>query len=196
MPKLLQNSTDAELIRLAQNRQDDPTAGASAIGELYDRYHESIFRYIWSRVSDRQLAEDLTGDVFTSMVVNLPKYRLLGTPFQAWLYRIARNLIIDYRRKASSRRELQLDDVINSSAGEEDLPQVVEDQMIIEQVQTALGELKPLKQDVIILRFFVGLSLNEVASILGRTLSSVKVTQHRALKELRMKIESYAGEAK
>ena len=190
MPKLLQNSTDAELIRLAQNRQDDPVAGASAVGELYDRYHESIFRYIWSRVSDQQLAEDLTGDVFTSMVVNLPKYRLIGTPFQAWLYRIARNLIIDHRRKASSRRELQLEEVIDNSAGEEDPTLIVEDQMVVEEVQVALGELKPFKQDVIILRFIVGLSINEVASILGRTISSVKVTQHRALKELRMKLES------
>ena len=190
MPELLQNSTDDELIRLAQNRQDDPAAGAGAVGELYDRYHESIFRYIWSRVLDKQLAEDLTGDVFTSMVVNLPKYRSIGAPFQAWLYRIARNLIIDHHRKASSRNELHFDEIINSSAGEEDPTQVVEDQMIIEQVQAVLGELNPLKQDVIILRFIVGLSLNEVASILGRTLSSIKVTQHRALKELRMKLES------
>ena len=190
MPKLLQNSTDTELIRLAQNRQDDPVAGASAVGELYDRYHESIFRYIWSRVSDQQLAEDLTGDVFTSMVLNLPKYRSVGSPFQAWLYRIARNLIIDHSRKASSRKELHLDEVINNSAGEEDPTQIVEDQMIVEEVQAVLGELKPLKQDVIILRFIVGLSLKEVASILGRTISSIKVTQHRALKELRMKLES------
>jgi RNA polymerase sigma-70 factor (ECF subfamily) len=190
MPKFLQNSTDAELIRLAQNRQDDPVAGASAVGELYDRYHESIFRYIWSRVSDQQLAEDLTGDVFTSMVINLPKYRSVGSPFQAWLYRIARNLIIDHSRKASSRKELHLDEVINNSAGEEDPTLIVENQMIVEEVQAVLGELKPLKQDVIILRFIVGLSLKEVASILGRTISSIKVTQHRALKELRMKLES------
>ena len=196
MPKLLQNSTDAELIRLAQNRQDDPAAGTSAVGELYDRYHESIFRYIWARVSDQQLAEDLTGDVFTSMVVNLPKYRSIGTPFQAWLYRIARNLIIDHRRKASSRKEWQFDEVINNSAAEEDPTLIVEDQITVEDVQAALGELKPLKQDVIILRFIVGLSINEVASILGRTISSVKVTQHRALKELRLKLESYTGEAK
>ena len=63
------------LIKRAQNRQNDPAIGAEAVGELYDRYHESIYRYIWLRVSDQHLAEDLTGDVFTRMVINLPNYR-------------------------------------------------------------------------------------------------------------------------
>ena len=190
------NISDADLIKRAQNRQKDPAAGAEAVGELYDRYHVSIYRYIWSRVSDQQLAEDLTGDVFTSMVINLPRYRFIGTPFQAWLYRIARNLIIDSHRKASSRNEVPLDEVVNSSAGDHDPSQIVEDQIVVEQVQAVLGELKPLKQDVLILRFIVGLSLNEVASILGRTIGSVKVTQHRALRELRTILESQIGEAK
>jgi RNA polymerase sigma-70 factor (ECF subfamily) len=192
----LQNSTDVELIKLAQNRQNDPDIGAQAVGELYDRYHESIYRYVWSRVSDPQLAEDLTGDVFTNMVKNLPRYRSIGTPFQAWLYRIARNLIIDNRRKASSRNEMPLVEEFDSIAGEHDPVQVVEDQMVVEQVQAVLGELKPLKRDVLILRFIVGLSLNEVASILGRTIGSIKVTQHRALKELRTMLETQTGEAK
>ena len=190
------NISDADLIKRAQNRQKDPAAGAEAVGELYDRYHVSIYRYIWSRVSDQHLAEDLTGDVFTSMVINLPRYRFIGTPFQAWLYRIARNLIIDSHRKASSRNEMALDGVINSIADEHDPSQIVEDQIVVEQVQAVLGELKPLKQDVLILRFIVGLSLNEVASILGRTIGSVKVTQHRALRELRTILESQTGEEK
>ena len=192
----MQNISDAELIKRARNRQNDPAAGAEAVGELYDRYHESIFRYIWSRVSDQQLAEDLTGDVFTRMVTNLPRYRFTGTPFQAWLYRIARNLVIDTHRKASSRHEMPLEQVINNSAGEHNPAQIVEDQIFFEQVQAVLAELKPFKQDVIILRFIVGLSLKEVASILVRTISSIKVTQHRALKELRAVLESQTGEEK
>jgi RNA polymerase sigma factor (sigma-70 family) len=105
----LQNINDAELIKRAQNRRGKPTAGAEAVGELYDRYQESVFRYIWSRVSNPQLAEDLTGDVFTRMVVNLPKYRYTGAPFKAWLYSIARNLVIDNYRKASSRNQLPIE---------------------------------------------------------------------------------------
>ncbi len=190
----MQNISDAELIKRARNRQNDPAAGAEAVGELYDRYHESIFRYIWSRVSDQYLAEDLTGDVFIRMVTNLPRYRFTGTPFQAWLYRIARNLVIDTHRKASSHPEIPLEYVANNSAGEYDPAQIVEDQIFVEYVQSVLRELKPHKQDVLILRFIVGLSLKEVASILGRTVGSIKVTQHRALNEIRTILETQIGE--
>lgn len=190
----MHNISDADLIKRAQNRQQDPAAGAEAVGELYDRYHESIFRYIWSRVSNQQLAEDLTGEVFIRMVTNLPNYRLYGAPFEAWLYRIARNLVIDSRRKASNRNELPLENVIDNSAGDHNPAQIVEDQMFVEKVRLGMGQLKPLKQDVIILRFIVGLSLKEVAKILGKSVGSIKVTQHRAIKELRTILESNSGE--
>lgn len=190
----MQNINDAELVKRAQNRRNDPTVGTEAVGELYDRYHGSIFRYIWSRVSDQQLAEDLTGDVFTRMVTHLPRYRNTRVPFQAWLFRIARNLVIDNYRKASARKELPLESVINKSTGEHDPAQIVEEQIFIEQILSVLQILKPIKQDVITLRFIVGLSLQEVAKILGKTTGSIKITQHRALKELRTNLESKIGE--
>lgn len=190
----MQNINDAELIKQAKNRQADPTTGAAAVGELYDRYHELVFRYVWSRVSDRQLAEDITGDVFTRMVINLPKYRPTGVPFLAWLYRIARNLVIDNYRKTDSRDQLSLEQIKNISTEENGPAQMVENQIIIEQILAALQELKPFKQDVLTLRFIVGLPVKEVASILGKTISSIKVTQHRALKELRIILESHTGE--
>lgn len=190
----MQNIIDTDLIKLAKNRQADPAAGTAAIGELYDRYHELIFRYIWSRVTDLQLAEDLTGDVFTRMVINLPKYRPTRVPFLAWLYRIARNLVIDNYRKMASQNQLPLEQAKNISTDEQSPAEMVENQIIIEQIQVALQKLKPFKQDVLILRFIVGLPVKEVASILGKTSSSIKVTQHRALKDLRLILESHTGE--
>ena len=190
----MQNINDAELVKQAQDRRNDHAAGAEAIGELYDRYHESIFRYIWSRVSDQQLAEDLTGDVFTRMVIHLPKYRPTGVPFQAWLFRIARNLMIDNHRKTSAYKEYSLDSVVNDIAGASNPAQIVEDQHFIDQVQSVLQVLNPFRRDVITLRFIVGLSLQEVAKVLGKSKGSIKVAQHRALKELRTILESKIGE--
>ena len=89
----MQDSSDAELITRAQRGE------VNAIGRLYDRHRESIFRYLWIRLDDRQLAEDLTGDVFMRMLDALPRYRMKGLPFRAWLYRIAHNLLVDYFRK-------------------------------------------------------------------------------------------------
>lgn len=189
----MQNSSDTELIKLAQDKRANSTVGAEAVGVLYDRYHEAVFRYIWSRVSDPQLAEDLTGDVFTRMVINLPKYQTTGAPFKTWLLSIARNLVIDDYRKASSRYQLPIEEIENYSADEQSPAEIVENQIFIEQVKIALKELKPIKQDILILRFIVGLPLREVASILGKNIGSIKVIQHRALKELRTIVESQSG---
>jgi RNA polymerase sigma-70 factor (ECF subfamily) len=190
----LQNISDVELIKRAKNRKNDPAAGAEAVGELYDRNHEAIFRYIWSRVSDPQLAEDLTGDVFTRMVINLPKYQYTGRPFSAWLFSIAHNVVIDNYKKANSRNQVPLEEVINTHASGHDPAQIVEKQIFVERIETGLKKLTPFKQDVIILRFIVGLPLQEVASILGKTISSIKVTQHRAIHDLREILEAHTGE--
>ena len=190
----MQNISDAELVKRAQNRKQDPAAGAEAVGELYDRYHEAIFRYIWSRVSNQQLAEDLAGEVFTRMVTNLPNYRHTGAPFQAWLFRIAHNLVIDSHRESSTHQEVPLEQGLYNSEGQDDPAQIFEEQAFIEQIRVLLKELKPFKQDVLILRFIIGLSLEEVATILGRNKGVIKVTQHRALKELRQIIASTTDE--
>lgn len=194
-PDRLQEFSDAELVQRAQLGCSGSVSGEEAIAELYNRYHENIFRYIWSRVSDPQLAEDLTGDVFVRMVTNLPKYRSTAAPFLSWLFRIARNLIIDHTRKAGTQREIPLDDRAEDLKEQENNPPKVVDQLLtIEQVRDALQELNPTKQDVLVLRFMVGLSLQEVASLLGKSVGSVKVTQHRAIKELRVILEPESGD--
>jgi RNA polymerase sigma factor (sigma-70 family) len=97
------DSYDAKLVRRAQ------AGDRHAIGELYDLYNERIFRYVWSRVSHREQAEDLTGEVFTRMVGKLGDYSPQGVPFQAWLYRIAHNLAIGHYRKEGGRVVVSLD---------------------------------------------------------------------------------------
>ena len=99
----MQDSSDAELVTRAQRGE------VSAIGRLYDRHRESIFRYLWIRLDDRQLAEDLTGDVFMRMLDALPRYRLQGLPFRAWLYRIAHNLLIDHFRKMNHQTTVPIE---------------------------------------------------------------------------------------
>jgi RNA polymerase sigma-70 factor (ECF subfamily) len=191
----LQSISDAELIERAQDQSVDMAVSAPAIGELYDRYHEDVFRYIWARVSNQQLAEDLTGEVFIRMVTHLPKYRSSGTPFAAWLYRIARNLVVDHYRKVSNRYEMLPIDEIETLPGEEQsVANQVENQLFVEQVHGAIKQLKPDRQDIIILRFIIGLPSQTVADILGKTLGSIKVKQHRAIKELRRILEPPSGE--
>ena len=170
---------DTALIKQAQAGNTD------AIAQLYDRYHQRIFRYVWIHVHSLHLAEDLTGEVFTRMMSKLVTYRPTGVPFQAWLYRIAHNLIVDHYRKENRMTLVQLDRA-NHIRDEEDNPVAqVEQQLSVERVKLVLEELDPAQRDVVVLRFLMGLSLKEAAHTLGKTVASVKSLQHRGLKTLR-----------
>ena len=170
--------SDPHLIQRAQG------GDVAAIGDLYDRHHESIFKYLWLRVGDRQAAEDLTGDVFIRMMSALPNYRFAGAPFRAWLYRIAHNLIVDHIRRANLRTSVPLE-AIEEQAHDNDPRAVVEHKLQVERLQQALMQLDQNQREVVALRFVVGLSLQEVAQVIGRTEAAVKSLQHRGLAALR-----------
>src|SRR5690554_1016607 len=82
---------------------------AAAMTAIYERYRPRIYRYLYYRLGHQQTAEDLTADVFVRMLEALPRYRPGAAPFQAWLYRIARNLAVDHLRQAMSRETTPLD---------------------------------------------------------------------------------------
>ncbi len=159
-----------------------------AAGELYDRHNERIFRYVWSRVYDNQTAEDLTGEVFTRMVASLPAYCATGVPFQAWLYRIAHNLVVDHHRREGSRVLVPLQYAEGVHEEENSPASIVEDRLALEQIQRALASLDPSQQEVVVLRFLVGLPLKEVALALNKTVAAVKALQYRGLIALRAEL--------
>ena len=155
-----------------------------AIGALYDQHHDSIFRYLWLRVADRALAEDLTGDVFLRMLDALPRYQAQGIPFRAWLYRIAHNLMVDYFRKVNQRTPLALNAADDQHAGD-DPEATIEQTLRIERVQAALAKLEESQCEVVTLRFLLGLSLQETALVVGKSEAAIKSLQHRGLDALR-----------
>ena len=173
------DTSDVDLIKRAQG------GDVEAVGKLYDRYHTRIFRYLWSRLREPQLAEDLTGEVFARMVRDLPGYRPRGIPFQAWLYRIAHNLAVDHQRMQVRHPLVSLDDAESLKAEGQDPTARVERQLTVERVEQALETLDPTQREVIVLRFLVGLSLREVAAALNKTVGAIKSLQHRGLVVLR-----------
>lgn len=177
---MLDSNKDNALVKRAQ-------AGETAvIGELYDRHQERIYRYIWSKIGNQQLAEDLTGEVFARMVTHLSTYEIGQTPFHAWLYQIARNLIADTYRKEAYRKTEPLDTAVNYQDGTVMIHTTVEQKLDIEQIHEALDLIDPIQREVIVLRFMVGMSLQEVAFTLDKTVGAVKTLQHRGLKALRV----------
>lgn len=167
-----------DLVTLAQG------GDVQAIGALYDQHHQALFRYIWARVSERQTAEELTGDVFMRMLAALPRYRPSVVPFRAWLFRIAHNLLVDHYRKESGRVALSLQSAEGVS-DEGDPAFLVEQKLTVERVHQALAVVDEPQRSVIALRFLSGLSLEETAAVLDKSESAVKALQHRGLATMR-----------
>ncbi|MBK8137180.1 MAG: sigma-70 family RNA polymerase sigma factor [Anaerolineae bacterium] len=154
-----------------------------AIAELYELYVERIFRYVSYRVEGAADIQDLTAEVFVKMVEGLPKYRNSGIPFEAWLYRIASARIIDYRRRIQRRPQSELTESLTDDFDETPEEAMVE-QEELETLRRAIGHLNEEQQTLLVLRFIERKSHDQVAAIMGKSVSAVKSIQHRALNQL------------
>ena len=180
-------ASDTELIQRAKK------GDTKAIGDLYLAHHEQTYRYIYAKVFDPALAEDLTGEVFIRMVTRLSTYQDTGVPFQAWLYRIARNLIVDHFRKTKRTFTVPLDHEWLQTKADEEPASLLETQLTLERLQHALAQIDSEQAEVIRLRFMVGLPLKEVAKRLGKTEAAIKAMQHRGVVALRVILQYREG---
>jgi RNA polymerase sigma-70 factor, ECF subfamily len=153
-----------------------------AFGMLYDQYAEVIFRYVYSHLENRLDAEDLTEEIFLRAWRALPKYDERGLPFSAFLFRIARNSLIDYYRQ---RKVVQSIDDIEVQSHEAGPEEVVDMQIENNDLRKKIAELREDYRNVIIFRFLSGLSPEETAQVMQRSVGAVRVLQHRALSALK-----------
>ncbi len=162
-----------------------------AIGELYNTHVDAIYRYIWPRVRDDTVAEDLTAQVFLKALEGLPAYEPSGKPFLAWLYRIAYARIVDFWRRQERRATVPLDDTVPASEPRPGELLEAEDDWVT--AVDLLAQLTDDQQEVLMLRFIGEMSLSEVAETVGKTLGAIKAIQHRALASLARLLEEREG---
>jgi len=158
-------------------------------GKIYDKYVEKIYRFIFIKVSSKEVAEDLTSETFIRTWKSFEKGHEIKNP-NAFIYRIAKNLTVDfYREKAKSPviSEDILQGAIDPESGQEEKLQLSGD---IEQVKKSLANIKDEYQDVIVWRYLDGLSVPEISQILDKSEDAVRVTIHRALKALKEEIKA------
>ena len=166
---------DSELVARAK------TADHQALTTIYERYSPAIFRYIYYRVGDTELAEDLRAEVFLHMLEGLDRYEDRGWPLSSWLYRIAHDRTIDALRYQSVRKQVPFEmwteksDVLESS---------VALRLDCEALHHAIERLTDDQRAVIQMRFLHDMSLRETAATLGRTSCAVKALQCRGLHTL------------
>ena len=159
----------------------------AALTRIYTAYAPALFRFFMASVSDRHLAEDLTGSTFVSAIEGLPKFRGPVEALGGWLFQIARHDLYDHRRKQSRSRIEPLDENLTEAAasdGTVDPEELAIDRLEGSRVMGALRELSPDQREVLLLRMAGGMTAPEVAAVLGKTTGAVKALQHRGLASL------------
>jgi RNA polymerase sigma-70 factor (ECF subfamily) len=171
---------DGTLDRLVADAQ---RGDAEAFGRLFDEYARPIYRFVASRVRNPSDAEDLTQLVFVKALEALPRYERRGIPFGGWLFRLARNAIIDQVR--TRRDQLTLVSASTRETDEAGPEAVATLRDEFDAVARALTELTADQREVIELRFFAGLSVHEAAVAMSRQEGTIRGLQFRAIAALR-----------
>ncbi|MFY1696175.1 ECF subfamily RNA polymerase sigma factor, BldN family [Solwaraspora sp. WMMA2101] len=159
-----------------------------AFGLIYDRYVDTVFRFIYFRVGNRQLAEDLTSDTFLRALKRIGSFTWQGRDLGAWLVTIARNLVADHFKSGRYRLEVTTGDVMDAERedrGPEGSPEAaVVDHITNVALLTAVKQLNPEQQECIVLRFLQGFSVAETARAMGKNEGAIKALQYRAVRAL------------
>jgi RNA polymerase sigma-70 factor (ECF subfamily) len=200
-PETAPNLDEAVLAERARAR--DPEAWTA----IYERHYQPIFRYVHARVFDRETALDLTSGVFVSAINGITRYQYTGRPILAWLYRIARNTVADHQRRALGRRGIEkVGASMRAVAGvfrghETDISaeptSSVPDEMAERlDLHRAVAQLPESQREVLILRFLVGLSTDEIAELIGKEKAAVYSLHARAITALRQSLGGPAAPAR
>lgn len=176
------SADDSTLVALA--RED-----RAAFGELYERYVRKVYNYIYYRVGNHHDAEDLTARVFHRALLHIQTYVERGLPFQAWLYRIAHNLVANWHRDRNRRKVIPLDEFVAARLREDAPDGATEAREEQERLMRAIRDLPEERQQLLILKFVDRLSNQEIGEIMDRSEGAIKSLYHRTLLSLRETLE-------
>ncbi|HEV2757321.1 MAG TPA: sigma-70 family RNA polymerase sigma factor [Actinomycetota bacterium] len=172
---------EAELravVRRASRGDEDAAA------RLFDEYYPRVYRYAAGRLGAGPTAEDAASETFAKVVREIARFKWRGAGFEGWLFRIARNAVVDVRRRGS--RETPVEEVAEPAASSAESPEA-----IVAGIETAgelravLDRLPPEQREVLLLRFGAGLDTNETGRAMGRNANAVRQLQLRALRSVR-----------
>lgn len=170
-----------EALLLERARTCDP----QALSQVYDLYTARIHSYIYHRVGDAALAEDLTGQVFLRLLEAIRSGHAWTSSFSGWIYRIAHNLVVDHFRRRSRSSQVGLDEAPDVPSERHDPVDSAEQRLVEDHLRAAITRLTEEQAQVVSLRFLEEKSIAEVAQIIGKSEGAVKALQYRAVIALR-----------
>lgn len=170
---------EIELIQKAQKGDSD------AFGKLYDLYVKKIYNFVYYKTWHRETAEDITSQTFFKALEKIGKFNSEKGVFASWLYQIARNNIIDHFR--SFKPTSLIEDAFDLK-DKTDIPADLETKLKMEKIHAGLALLSSEQREIVILRVWEGLSHKEIAEIMRKNESSVKMSYSRAVSKLKKEI--------
>lgn len=176
---------------MSKDRSHETEAAEDALARFYEEYFDRVARYIFIRIGDRDESENLAGEVFLRALQSLDSYRGSTEHMRFWLFRIARNMLVDHLRKAGKRKTVPLDTV--EIPDRVSVEQVVEERQQMQTLSEALGHLSAAHREVLGLRVFAGLSSAEAGEVLGKSSGAVREMQRAAIETLRKQLNVEAG---
>lgn len=175
------NETDIDTYVEASKEGDK-----SAFAQLYDHFFDKIYRYVYFRVSIDDV-EDVVETIFIKAWSNMDRYEKKDVKFSSWLFRVAHNAVIDYRR--AQRKFLPIDPRIEDESLNAAPKMRTEQSLRSEAVRNAIRSLKEPYRQLVTLKFLIGLSNSEIAEIMSQREGNIRVMQFRALKKLKQILE-------
>ena len=155
-----------------------------AFAQLYDRYFDLVFRFIYFRVNDRALAEDFTSETFLRALRRIGTINYQGRDIGAWFITIARNIVLDHVKSARNRLEITTADTIEGDERAESTENAVLEVLTAERLMQAVRQLGDEQRECVMLRFVQGFSVAETAQAMGKNDGAIKALQHRAVRKL------------
>jgi RNA polymerase sigma-70 factor, ECF subfamily len=174
-------AVDRERTLVARARED-----GGAFAELYDFYLPRVYGFVYRRVQDRCVAEDLTSMTFQRALENVRRSDFRNESFGGWLYRVASNVVVDHVRR--DRRHVPIGDLDLFEEPRDPALDALAAALDRDQLRRALQGLSNSHQEVLVLRFYDDLDLTEICAVLGCSREALAVRLHRALRALRLAI--------
>lgn len=176
---------------LLRGRSEEISGNRHALVELYESHFERVARYIAVRIGNFSEAEDLASEVFVRALQSADRFKDTGAPMEAWVFRIAHNIVVDYHRKRSRRpSSLPLESAAPIESGS-DPTYGIEREQEVERINEAMKYLSDSQRQVLALRFGSEMTSEQVGEVMGKKPGAVREMQSAAIRKLRQVLGGY-----
>ena len=169
---------------LFRSQNEDLARKQSAVERLFETHFERVARYIAIRIGNIHDGEDLASEVFVRALKTVDSYKETGAPMEAWVFRIAHNITIDYLRQKGRRPAVPLDESLPLAA-KDDPSEDAERKQEVEELNKAVEQLSEAQQQVLALRFGSEMTSEAAAEVMRKKPGAVREMQSAAIKKLR-----------